>query len=176
MEAFISDWGYLALALYSFGGGMVALIIAGIFSASGELNILYVVGVAVVSNFIGDQFLFYLARNNKAYAKNMMSNMGRKIALSHILIRKYGVWVIFVKKYIYGVKTIIPLVIGLTKYDAKKFIIINALASMVWGVVVGVSAYYLGQLLLDSLEEYKNYGFVLLGVLLLIIFLIFKRS
>lgn len=175
MEQFISDWGYLALALYSFGGGLVALAIAGIFSFTGELNIFYVIAVASISNFIGDQFLFSIARNNKIYAKNMMSKWGRKIALSHLLIRKYGVWVIFIKKYIYGIKTLVPLAIGITKYDSRKFMIINFLASFVWGVVVGTTAYYIGQLFLDSLEEYKNYGIALLVLLILLIVSFFKK-
>lgn len=175
MESFISDWGYIALALYSFGGGMIALAIAGIFSFTGELNIFYVIAVASIANFIGDQFLFSIARNNKAYAKDMMSKWGRKIALAHILIRKYGVWVIFIKKYIYGIKTLVPLAIGITKYDSKKFIIINIFASLVWGIVVGAISYYVGQLFLDSLEEYKNYGIAALIILFLIIFSIFKK-
>ena len=39
MEQFIQDWGYIALFLYSFGGGFLALAIAGAFSFDGTLNI-----------------------------------------------------------------------------------------------------------------------------------------
>jgi len=56
MESFIHDWGYIALFLYSFGGGMLGLAIAGVFAASGELNIYTVLVVAAVSNIVGDQF------------------------------------------------------------------------------------------------------------------------
>ncbi|MDD2699389.1 MAG: DedA family protein [Arcobacteraceae bacterium] len=175
MESFIHDWGYIALFLYSFGGGMLALAIAGVFSYTGDLNIYYAISVAVVSNFIGDQFLFLIARNNKAYAKSMMSKWGRKIALTHILMRKYGVWILFIKKYIYGIKTLVPLAMGLTKFDFKKFTIYNLLATIVWGIAVGFISYYLGQIFLDSLEEYKNVGIVTLILLFIIIFQIFKR-
>ena len=175
MEEFISEWGYIALFLYSFGGGMLALAIAGVFSVTGELNIYYAITVAVVSNFIGDQFLFLLARNNKSYAKSMMSKWGRKIALTHILMRKYGVSILFIKKYIYGIKTLVPLAMGLTKFDFKKFTLYNLLASIVWGVVVGTISYFLGQVFLDSLEEYKNIGVVTLILLFILIFQIFKR-
>jgi len=175
MEEFISEWGYIALFLYSFGGGFLALAIAGVFSFTGELNIYYVILVASLSNFIGDQFLFLIARNNKAYAKSMMSKWGRKIALTHLLMRKYGVWVVFIQKYIYGIKTLIPLAMGLTKFDFKKFTFYNLLASFIWGTVVGSIAYFMGQIFLDSLEEYKNIGIVTLILLFLIIFTIFKR-
>lgn len=175
MEEFISEWGYIALFLYSFGGGMLALAIAGVFSFTGELNIYYVILVASISNFIGDQFLFLIARNNKSYAKSMMSKWGRKIALTHLLMRKYGVWILFIKKYIYGIKTLVPLAMGLTKFDFKKFSFYNFIASFVWGIVVGSIAYFLGQIFLDSLEEYKNIGIVTLILLLVLIFRFFKR-
>jgi len=175
MESFIQDWGYIALFLYSFGGGFLALAIAGVFSFTGELNIYYVILVASLSNFIGDQFLFLIARNNKDYAKSMMSKWGRKIALTHLLMRKYGVWILFIKKYIYGIKTLVPLAMGLTKFDFKKFTFYNLLASFVWGVVVGTISYYLGQIFIDSLEEYKNVGIIILVLLFILIFQIFKR-
>ena len=76
--------------------------------------------VAGSANFIGDQFLFTLARNNKSYAKTMMEKYGRKVALAHLLMRKYGSPVVFIQKYIYGIKTLIPLAMGLTKYSIKK--------------------------------------------------------
>lgn len=62
-----SHWGYIALFLYSFGGGFLALAIAGAFSYAGDLNIYITVIVAGVSNFIGSQFLFYFAKYNKSY-------------------------------------------------------------------------------------------------------------
>ena len=122
MEDLIRDWGYIILFIYSFGGGFVALVVAGILSYSGELNIIITLLVAGIANFIGDQFLFTVARKNKNQAKQMMQKHKRKIAMSHLLMRKYGSLVIFLQKYIYGIKTLIPLAMGLTKYDYKKFI------------------------------------------------------
>ena len=37
MEELIRDWGYIVLFLYSFGGGFLALAVAGVLSYSGEL-------------------------------------------------------------------------------------------------------------------------------------------
>ena len=167
MESFIHDWGYIALFLYSFGGGMLGLAIAGVFAASGELNIYTVLVVAAVANTVGDQFLFTIARNNKDYAKDMMKKHKRKIALAHLMMRKYGSTTILFQKYIYGIKTLIPLTIGLTKFDMKKFFVFNAVGAIIWSLVVGLSAYYLGDIFLSSVEEFKTYGIVFL------IFLIF---
>jgi membrane protein DedA with SNARE-associated domain len=86
------------------------------------------------------------------------------------MMRKYSTWVIFIQKYLYGIKTLIPLAMGLTKYDMKKFTFYNLLASIIWAMIVGGAAYILGQVFLDSLEEYKYYGVVIILLLLFIIF------
>jgi membrane protein DedA with SNARE-associated domain len=86
------------------------------------------------------------------------------------MMRKYGSWVIFIQKYLYGIKTLIPLAMGLTKYDMKRFTIYNLMASIIWAVIVGGLAYVLGQVFLDSMEEYKYYGVVIILLLLLVIF------
>ena len=169
MESIIQDWGYLALFLYSFGGGMLGLAVAGFFAFNGDLNIVYVIIVAFVSNFLGDQFLFTIARNNKDYAKQMMQKHKRKIALSHLMIRKYGSLVVFIQKYLYGIKTLIPLAMGLSKYDKRKFIIFNIFASIIWSVVVGLTAYILGDLFIDLIEEFKIYAIAILVILVLLI-------
>ena len=176
MEQLIAEWGYIVLALYSFGGGMVALIAAGILSYSGDLNIIISIIVAVVANFIGDQFLFTLARNNRTQAKQMMQKYRRKIALSHLLMRKYGSIVIFLQKYIYGVKTLIPLAMGITKYDYKKFLFCNILASIVWGIIVGLGAYYLGNILYDYIKEFKSIAIGFIVILLIGIGYLFNKK
>ena len=167
MEALIKDWGYIILFLYSFGGGFLALAVASVLSYSGDLNIYITLIVAGSANLIGDQFLFLLARNNKTYAKNMMKKHKRKIALAHLMMRKYGSLVVFIQKYIYGIKTLIPLVMGLTKYDSKKFLFFNIFATILWTIVIGTIAYNLGDLVYTYTDQFKTYGiiFVLLIVL-----------
>lgn len=175
MESFIHDWGYIALFLYSFGGGMLAIAIAGVFAFTGELNIYYVLVVATAANFIGDQFLFTIARNNKTYAKQMMQNHKRKIALAHLMMRKYGSWTILLQKYVYGIKTLIPLTIGLTKFNTTKFMIFNLIGAIIWSLVVGLGAYFLGEIFLESVEEFKTYGVMILIVIILLITFVLKK-
>ncbi len=166
MEDLIRDWGYIVLFLYSFGGGFLALAVAGVLSFSGELNIYTTLIVAGSANFIGDQFLFLLARNNKSYAKQMMGKHQRKIALAHLMMRKYGSIVIFLQKYIYGIKTLIPLAMGLTKYDVKKFLLFNIFATIIWTLIVGIASYMLGELVYTYTEQFKTYGIILVIALL----------
>ena len=175
MEDFIRDWGYIALFLYSFGGGFLGLAVAGVLSFAGDLNIYISVLVAGLSNFVGSQFLFFLARNNKNYAKDMMKKHDKKIVLAHSLMEKYGSFVIFVQKYIYGIKTLIPLAIGITEYSAVKFTIFNAFATALWACVVGYASFIAGEYILSLGEDFKYFGLVTVLVIIIAISYIFKR-
>lgn len=175
MEDLIRDWGYIALFAYSFGGGFVGLVFAGVLSYAGDLNLYISILVAGVANFLGDQFLFFLARKNKSYAKDMMSKYGRKIALAHIMMRKYGSLVVFIQKYVYGIKTLIPLAMGLTKYSAVKFTIFNVIATAIWGLVVGYASYTAGEYILSAADDFKYIGLGIVAVILLTVSYYFKK-
>lgn len=175
MEEIIQEWGYIALFLYSFGGGFVGLVIAGVLSYAGDLNIFVSMIVAGSSNFIGDQFLFYMARTNKAYANDIMKKYGRKVALAHVLMRRYGSLVVFIQKYIYGIKTLIPLAMGLTKYSFKKFTVFNAFATTLWAIVIGTVSYMMGEVVLTYADEYKYYGVATILVIILLVTYYFKK-
>ena len=140
--ASLSIYGYIILAFYSFGGGMVALVGAGILASLGKMDITTAILIATVFNFIGDSVLFYLSQTNKKEVMGYMKKHKRKIAYTNLLMRKYGWMAVFLQKYIYGVKTLVPIVMGLTKYDFKKFVILNFFAAIVWGLVVGLVSFY----------------------------------
>lgn len=172
MEELIRDWGYIILFLYSFGGGFLALAVAGVLSFSGELNLYTSMAVAASANIIGDQFLFYIARNNKAQAKQMMGKYHKYVEKTENLMIKLGSFAIILQKYIYGIKTLIPLVIGLTTFDSRKFFVFNIIGAIIWAAVVGYLSYSLGEVLISAAEDYKNYGIAIaVAIVVLVTFL-----
>jgi membrane protein DedA with SNARE-associated domain len=138
----IETWGYLAIAFFSFGGSLVTVAAAGVFSFMGKIDLTTVLIVAGVSNFLGDTFLFYLGKYHKQDIEKYFVKHKRKIALSTLIMRKYGVWAIFIQKFLYGIKTLVPLSMAISKYDFKKFTFYNLFASAFFVVVIGLSAYY----------------------------------
>jgi membrane protein DedA with SNARE-associated domain len=143
----LATYGYIGLFLYSLGGGFVAIIGAGVLSFLGEMDLSLSILIAFVANFLGDFLLFYMARYQKSMMMDGLRKHRRKLALSHVLMKKYGSWIIFFQKFVYGVKTLIPIAIGLTKYDFKRFAVLNVLSAAVWALVFGLGSYYSGSAL-----------------------------
>lgn len=140
----ITTYGYIGLFLYSLGGGFVALMAGAVLSYMGKMDLAVVMIIAFSANVIGDNLLFYLARNQKQSMHTYLKNHRRKLALAHVKMKQYGSWIILIQKFIYGIKTLIPIAIGLTKYDLKKFTILNILSAAVWTFVVGFGSYFFG--------------------------------
>jgi len=139
----LSTYGYIILAVYSFGGGMAGLAGAGILSAMGKMDITLSIAIATVFNYIGDNVLFFMAQTNKQSVKPYLKKFkGRIHGRTILMMRKYGWMVVFLQKYLYGIKTLVPIIMGLSKYDFRKFLILNIFASIVWGLVVGLLSYY----------------------------------
>ncbi len=161
-------YGYIILFFYSLGGGFFALAAAGVLSSMGKMDLTVSVAVAFVSNFIGDMALLLFTRFNKHTMMEYLKKHRRKLAYSHILMKKYGAMVIFLQKYIYGVKTLVPIAIGLTRYDTAKFAVLNLLASALWAVVVGGASYLGGKTVLSLLESARQNPWVmpLIGILI----------
>ena len=140
----LSTYGYIALFIYSLGGGFIGIVAAGVLSYMGKMDLTMSIAVAFAGNALGDIMLFWLTRYQKSMMIETLKKHRRKLALSHILMKKHGDWVIFIQKFIYGLKTIVPIAIALTKYDFKKFAILNIFAAAVWALFFGLASYYFG--------------------------------
>lgn len=152
----LSTYGYIFLFLYSIGGGMVAIIAAGVLSYMGKMDLSISIIIATIANTLGDTILFYLARYNRQAVMPYVSSHRRKLAYSQILVRKYGDIMIFIKKYIYGVKTLVPLAMGLTKYSFYKFSALNFTASVIWAGTLGCLSFWAGDFMQNVWEKFGN--------------------
>lgn len=143
-------YGYLVLFLYSLGGGLLALLGAGVLSFMGKMDLGLSMSIAFVANVIGDSLLFYMSRYHKSDMMEYLKQHKRKLAFSHLLMKRHGSWIIVMKKFIYGLKTLIPLAIGLSKYDFWKFTAYNALGALIWTIAVGGGSYLFGGALIEG--------------------------
>ncbi|PID47295.1 MAG: hypothetical protein CR967_04945 [Proteobacteria bacterium] len=145
----------------------MALIMAGILSHTGSMNLPLAIFVAGLGGFVGDQIYFYIGRHNKKYIYKKLKKQRRKFAIAHILLKKHGWPIIFMQRYMYGLRTVIPMSIGITRYDAKKFAFINLLSAWAWAAITIIPAWYLGEEILTLLEIAKEHWYFAIPVALI---------
>ncbi|MBN2897077.1 MAG: DedA family protein [Campylobacterales bacterium] len=160
----LKEYGYIILFFWSITEGEIGLIMAGILSHTGDMWVPAAIFVAGLGGFVGDQIYFYIGRYNRNYIYKKLYTQRRKFAIAHLLLKKYGWPLIFVQRYMYGMRTIIPMSIGLTRYSAKKFALINLLSAWAWAAMTIIPAYYLGDEIIKLLEHAKAYWYLSIPV------------
>jgi membrane protein DedA with SNARE-associated domain len=171
VEAFflelLKEYGYIILFVWSILEGEMGLIMAGIMSHTGDMNLPTAIFVAGLGGFAGDQLYFYVGRFNKGFIQRKLHSQRRKFAIAHLLLKKYGWPIIFAQRYLYGLRTVIPMSIGITKYPSKKFALINLLSAWVWAAITITPAYLLGEQILQVLEWAKAHWYLALPIAVL---------
>ncbi|OHD83522.1 MAG: hypothetical protein A2Y52_01025, partial [Sulfuricurvum sp. RIFCSPLOWO2_02_43_6] len=130
-----------------------------IMSHTGDMILPIAIIVGALGGFVGDQIYFYIGRFNKSYIHNKLRSQRRKFAIAHLLLKKYGWPLIFVQRYMYGMRTVIPMAIGLTKYSGRQFAIINFVSAVFWASLTIIPAYYFGEELLKLLAWIKGHWY-----------------
>ncbi|EEQ62789.1 DedA family protein [Helicobacter pullorum] len=156
----LQEYGYIILFLWSILEGELGLIMAGIMCHTGHMVIPIAILVAGLGGFVGDQIYFYIGRYNKQFIYKKLKTQRRKFAFAHLLLQKYGWPIIFVQRYLYGMRTIIPMSIGVTRYSAKTFAFINLISAMVWAAITILLAYFFGEELLALVHFGKEHYYV----------------
>lgn len=165
----LKEYGYIVLFGWSILEGELGLVMAGIMSHTGDMFLPIALMVGALGGFAGDQIYFYIGRFNKKYIHDKLRSQRRKFAIAHLLLKKYGWALIFVQRYMYGMRTVIPMAIGLTKYSSRDFAIINFISAVFWASMTIIPAYYFGDELLKLLAWIKGHWYFAIPLVVTII-------
>ena len=155
----LKEYGYVILFAWGMLEGEAGLVMAGLLSHTGDMNLYLAIFIAGLGGFAGDQVYFYIGRFNKSYVHKKFKGQRRKFALAHLLLKKYGWPIIFIQRYMYGMRTIIPISIGLTRYSAKMFAFINLISAWCWAAITIVPVWYFGEEILKLLHWAKEHWY-----------------
>ncbi|MNF64173.1 Inner membrane protein YohD [compost metagenome] len=87
-------------------------------------------------------------------------------ALAHIR-RHPDIWVLSFR-FVYGLRTVMPVAIGLSGYPPRRYLLLNGIGAAIWAAALGAAAYHFGALLEGVLGNVKKYELWVLGALLAI--------
>lgn len=166
-EEEVERWGYLILFFWGILEGELGLIFAGLAAHDEKMNLFLAIFVAGLGGFVGDQIYFYIGRFKRKSIQKMLQTQRRKFALAHLLLQKYGWLIIFIQRYMYGMRTIIPISIGTTRYSGYKFAFINFLSAQIWAAITIIITWSFGEEIFILLDWFKDHLY-LLGVMLVV--------
>jgi membrane protein DedA with SNARE-associated domain len=168
LQQFLQEFGYFALFLGTFFEGETILVLAGFLAFRGYMDINLVVVVAFFGSYAGDQLWYYMGRKHgrKLLARKPRWQLLGDKALEHIRKRP-DIWVLSFR-FVYGLRTVMPVAIGLSGYPPGRYLLLNGLGAAVWAAALGAAAYHFGALLEGLLGNVKKYELWVLAALLVL--------
>ena len=135
---------YLATFLWTAVEGETFVIIAGLFAQKGYLNIGLLFVAAWLGSFCGDQIVFALGRRFGMRILDHFPRIEPMVERALHWIERYAVIFILCYRFIYGVRNVSSLAVGLSHVPWKKFAIWNAIAAFVWALAFAGFGYLYG--------------------------------
>jgi membrane protein DedA with SNARE-associated domain len=157
LESFVATYGYPALLAGALLEGETIVIIAGIMAHSGYLQLSWVIGIAFCGAFCADQFCFQVGKRKGKRFLEKRPHWEPRIERVRRFLVGYQVVAVLCYRFIYGMRTITPIVIGASDFSTRRFVFLNLCSTLLWAVVVSSAGYFFGNVIEAVLHDFERY-------------------
>lgn len=166
LEELISTYGYMAVGIGTFLEGETILVLAGFACHRGFLEFPMVILSAFLGTLFGDQLYFYIGRiKGKSFLAKRPAWRSKSVRVMSLL-EKHQVLLILGFRFLYGLRTMTPFLIGASAVKPIRFLILNIIGSFVWALIIGAGGYTFGNVLELLIGDIKKYEIVVFAILL----------
>lgn len=181
LESLISTYGYAAIAVGSFLEGETILILGGFAAHRGYLELPWVIVSAFLGTLFGDQLYFYIGRIKGRSLLEKRPKWKAKSEKVRSLLYRHQTLLILGFRFLYGLRTVTPFIIGASDVSPIRFFILNVTGALIWASSVATMGYLFGntlEIIIGDTKKYELSVFALLVVIGLIFWLTryFKKN
>lgn len=166
MDLIYSHFSYPILFIWSLLEGETGLVLGGFLSKQGKFDFYSVVLIAFCGAAISDTLLYFLGRYYQSKANHFLLKNQSQVNKINRWILRYGGWVVVFDRFIYGTHIPAILLIGMAKYDFKKFLLLEFLGLGLWSLAFTSLGFIFGKEIINIIQLVQHN---LLSLILLII-------
>lgn len=166
ISSFVASYGYLAVFLGTLLEGETILLAAGYAAHRGLLDWPLVALVAFLGATIGDQLAFMLGRWKGAALVAHSPALAERAPRVHALLKRHDAVFIIGVRFMYGLRTAGPVVMGTSRVPLLRFATFNMLGAALWALMITGAGYFFGAVsssIFTDLQRYEE--IVLVGIL-----------
>jgi membrane protein DedA with SNARE-associated domain len=164
----IDSYGYLAVFIGAFLEGETILALAGLAAHRGYLDFFTVTLVAGIAGFLGDQFYFFLGRYKGAKILRRFPHAQERAHKFDAMLSRWHAPLIVGIRFMYGFRILGPIMLGMGRVKAWKFVIYNAIGAALWAPLIAGIGYVFGSILESVLGDLKRVELWAFGALVAI--------
>ena len=113
--------------------------------------------IALIAGFAGDQFYFFLGRHKGAQILARFPNMEARAHRFDALLARWHAPLIVCIRFMYGFRIIGPIMLGMGRVPAWKFVIYNFIGAAIWAPLIAGLGYLFGSALEAVLSDLKHF-------------------
>ena len=171
----IDTYGYLAVFVGAFLEGETILALAGLAAYRQYLDFRLVVIVALLAGFMGDQFYFFLGRYKGQQILARFPGMEQRAHRFDALLARWHAPLIIGIRFMYGFRIIGPVMLGMGRVPAWKFMLYNFIGASIWAPLIAGIGYKFGEIVesvLGNMKRFELWVFAAVVVIGLTIFIV----
>ncbi|CAO5680761.1 MAG: Inner membrane protein YohD [Holosporales bacterium] len=153
---FVKSYGYIAVFLGALIEGETIILGASALAYAGYLNIYYVAIVAFIATTFAEQTCYMIGRHYGVSLFDKYPKLKGPSQKAFNLLKKVDVLFILICRFVYGIRTVSPFVVGAANIPPKKFFPLNILAAFIWASASCYAGYQLGEVIMNNFESIKH--------------------
>ena len=165
IDAFIRDYGYLAVLAGTFLEGETILLAAGYAAHLGLLDLPMVMLVAALGGTLGDQTAFLLGRWKGDALIARLPLLARQRGRVYGLLARHATLLILGVRFLYGLRIAGPVLLGASGIEPRRFALLNAIGAACWAVMVAASGYAVGMAAGALIADIDRLEWLLLSII-----------
>lgn len=163
--SWIESYGYWALLLGGILEGEVTFIAAGYAVSREYLHPLPTFLVAAAAGSMGDLIYYSLGRLHGPRLVRSFPLLRRLRARATLLLRRWGRAAAFLMRFAYGLRVVLPMITGATRFPFVLFLPFNLLGSACFAALYLALGYLFGETVEEVVGRVRAYeGWILLGL------------
>ena len=165
IDTLIQDYGYAAVFFASMMEGEMVQLSGGIAVRAGLLQWPWVVLVGALGTFLATQVWFLGGKYASDRVLKARPTLAPRVERARALLDRYGILLFVFYRFLYGLRTVVPLAIGMSGVSTARFMVIDALSWLVWFTAMSVLGYLLGEQAIAAFQWASSSPYTLLGML-----------
>jgi membrane protein DedA with SNARE-associated domain len=165
MRGMLRRYGYGIILVWTFLEGETIVILAGMWAASLGLNPWLIALYAFLGSFTSDQLMFSLGRYKGGSVLQWFPRIAKNMDKAAVLFKKYDIALILGFRFVYGVRNVTPVLLGISGVSHFKFFALNIIGAGIWALSFAFGGHYSGEAFMHLKEQVgHNIFYVLIAI------------
>jgi membrane protein DedA with SNARE-associated domain len=168
LETFLTTYGYPVLIIGAFFEGETVMVLAGVAAHMGYLSLPWVVICGFGGTLFGDQLYFYLGRRHGKTTLAKHPDWQKSTTRVFDLLHRHQTLLILSFRFLYGIRTVTPFVIGMSEVSYLRFTLLNVIGATIWATGIALAGYYFGHAVEIVLGDIKKYEVEVMAAIIVV--------